>query len=272
QLQGNSDTPLSNALEFTKNTFDDRYVESEYFGGRRTQYAPEKHYPAPMPETVSEAIGAFFKKNIKAPVLEGIESMIPMFGLYLGDNREFSEPTIGAALARATPFDIIMDRKIHEAISNLDPEKRPFYELPYYRKEDGTYDERRNDLYEKDVHYTLEHVLGAGGKPIYNVIMLGSGENNQVTQRIEGLQNIDVSEDYANFTNQIKTYEAAERYARARDVVWTDVWENWGLQRGIMSPVPSTAVLTPFTFKGIPFSEIEARIDKLSDTYRKGIQ
>lgn len=274
QLQGNSDAPLERALEMTSQTFSNRWKDSKYFrDGVRTQYGPEKHYSAPMPQTVGEAIGRIWKKGIKAPVLEGLESIVPMLGLYKGENREFSEPDFGAALARAEPFDIIMDRKIHDVISNLPEDQKPFYELPYHTKKDGSYDETRNNLYEAGVHYFLEYVPGSGRFPRYNVIMLGSDMNHGVTHRVEGLQNIDVSADFKDLTGQITTYDQAARYARAQKVVLDDVMKDQTLA-SIMSPYPTASTLTMSSGMGLgrSWADIKRRIDELAGSYLTGNQ
>lgn len=274
QLQGNSDAPMERALEMTSQAFSNRWKDSKYFrDGVRTQYGPEKFYSAPMPQTVGEAIGRIWKKGIKAPALEGVESLMPMLGMYLGENREFSEWTIGAALARAEPFDLIMDRKIHDIISNLPEDQKPFYALPYHTKEDGTYDETRNDLYEAGVHYFLEYVPGSGRFPRYNVIMLGSDMNHGVTHRVEGLQNIDVSADFKELTGQITTYDQAARYARAQNVVLDDVMKDQTLA-SIMSPYGGASTLTMSSGMGlgIKWADIKRRIDDLAGSYLTGNQ
>ena len=274
QLQGNSDAPLERALEMTKQAFSNRWKDSKYFrDGVRTQYGPEKHYSAPMPKTLGEAIGRIWKKGIKAPVLEGLESIVPLFGFYKGENREFSEPDFGAALARAEPFDLIMDRKIHEVISNLPEDQKPFYELPYHTKKDGSYDETRNNLYEAGVHYYLEYVPGSGRFPRYNVIMLGSDMNHGVTHRVEGLQNIDVSADFKELTGQITTYDQAARYARAQKVVLDDVMQDQTLAP-IMSPYGGASTLTVSSGMGLglAWADIKRRIDELAGSYLQGAQ
>ena len=99
------------ALEATRQSFMNRYAESAAMPGRRSAYAPEKHFSAPPARSISEALD---RVRIAAGaegmalgewLAEAPNGLIPNFLFTYEVNR-------GADWARAEPWELIADTEI----------------------------------------------------------------------------------------------------------------------------------------------------------------
>ncbi len=228
-----SEKPLETALEFARKTLNGRYYhDSKYFAnGVSSKMAPELYYADPMPRTITEAFANFWTKNISAGAREGLESLIGgSWWRPYADNVEFKEFDFGAALARASIFDVIVDQKINEIMQNTDASEYAKYALPYKKNSDGTYTKKRNGFYEAGVHYHLVPTQGRGGIPTYNIMMIGSGMDNERVFTLA--KDVSFHKEFEAMTGEITTYDQTMRYARAKNVLFSELYGD-GLRAAI---------------------------------------
>lgn len=279
--KGASEKPFETSLEFARKTLTGRYYHnSKYFpDGVSSKSAPELIYSDPMPTTITAAMGVFWKKYVSAGVREAGESLF--YGSWwkpYADNTEFKEFNFGAALARASIFDIIVDQKINEIMENTDLSERAKLALPYKKNEDGTYTKKRNGFYEAGVHYHLEPTSGRGGIPTYNILMIMGGMDNERVQVIA--RDVSFEEDFKRITGEVNTYDQVLRYARAKDVLFSDLYGD-GLKNKIAKlGYRSAEIMNDLFISGAGalgyefnsnqnISNMRTAIDILADSYRE---
>ena len=229
-----SEKPLETALDFTRKTLNGRYYhDSKYLPpGTSSKMAPEIYYSDRIPTTLTAFLGQFWRKNISAGISEAGESVL--YGSWwrpYADNIEWKEGDLGAALKRASVFDIIMDQKIDELMkTNPDFQDKAKFSLPYEKDENGNYVRKkglifnRNGLYEAGVHYYLVPTLGKGGIPTYDIRMIGAGMQNEVAFTLA--KDVSVDKEFKEMTGEINTYDEIHRYARAKDIMLNEYFKD----------------------------------------------
>ena len=170
-LVGTKDS-LSAATDLVRNGMKSRFVESSYIL-QKSMFAPEKHYPEPMPDNIIDAAKLLGKKAL-GNLIKADEKLVgnaKQFYQFLNPflsvkSDDVVEPDLGSARVLATPFDMVINQHIDDLFAN-NPDL-----VPQHFKTKKFISFGNEGIWEGGVHYQLIPLEQRGYPPKYKIQML----------------------------------------------------------------------------------------------------
>lgn len=193
------------ALEKTRQSFTGRYTESVAMPGRRSAYAPEKHFPAPPARSLGEALD-------RVRIAAGAEGMALVEWLQEAPNAVIPnflytyEVNNGADWARADIWELIANSEINIMM------KKEGIDMTFLRPGEGQLGSSRRFLKAGRDYELRFDSQGPKGRPIYRVFLI-----TQSGGRVPLRGRLDMSAEFDKLTALTEETKLFEQEQKRRE-------------------------------------------------------
>ncbi len=220
-LVGTKDS-LSAATDLVRNGMKSRFVESSYIL-QKSMFAPEKHYPEPMPDNIIDAAKLLGKKAL-GNLIKADEKLVgnaKQFYQFLNPfltpkSDDAVEPDWGSARVLATPFDMVVNQHIDDLFAN-NPDL-----VPQHFKTKKFISFGNEGIWEGGVHYDLIPLEQRGYPPKFKIKML---LKDQSTGHIID-EEFDPYPAYQELTGQLSNLSGLLKRPAGKEVFWKALKEG----------------------------------------------